>query len=407
MEQADNQTGHYRILGMMHTMSILLLFVHFYFYCYDAFRRWGFTHPISDRILASIYRTGIFSHFQTAKLAALGLLALSTLGRAGKKSTRIGYRQPICFLAAGMALYFTSFLVFNTGLPPGPTAFAYILITMLGYLLTLHGLGLASRILHHTTDKDIFNELNESFPQEERLLANEDTLNFRTRYHFRKRTLKGWINIDPFRGLLVMGSPGSGKSWYIIRSIIRQHLAKGFTMVVYDFKYNDLTLLAYNCWLRHPKAWPVRPRFYNINFEDLSRSHRCNPLDPSLMTDLADAADSAITFLLGLNKDWVERQGDFWVESSISFMTALIWYLKLYKGGIYCTLPHVIELLQVEYNDLFSISASSSRKLPGIPRPSTCDFNPRKGYCWKRSNKCFLVRGRRFPNFAVSDNFNL
>jgi hypothetical protein len=175
-------------------------------------------------------------------------------------------------------------------------------------------------------------------------------------YNIKGRTRRSWINIiNPFRSLLVLASPGSGKSYFIIHNILRQHIAKGFTMMIYDFKFDDLSIIAYNSYLKHRDTYPVPPQFYVINFDDLSRSHRCNPLAPSSMFDITDAAESARTIMLGLNREWIKKQGDFFVESPINFLTAVIWYLRKYKDGEYCTLPHVIELLQAEYNDLFTI----------------------------------------------------
>jgi len=92
-----------------------------------------------------------------------------------------------------------------------------------------------------------------------------------------------------------------------------------------------------------------------INFDDLTRTHRCNPLDPKAMEDITDATEASRTIMLGLNRDWIKKQGDFFVESPINFLTAIIWYLKKYEEGKYCTLPHVIELMQVDYESLFSV----------------------------------------------------
>lgn len=203
---------------------------------------------------------------------------------------------------------------------------------------------------------DIFNRLNESFPQEERLLENEYSVNLPAAYRLNGKIRKSWINfINPFRAILVVGTPGSGKSYFVIRHIISQHIAKGFSMFVYDFKFDDLSQIAYNALLKHKQAYKVPPEFYTINFDDLSRTHRCNPLEPSSMTDITDATEASRTIMMGLNREWIKKQGDFFVESPINFLTAVIWYLKKYRNGIYCTLPHVIELMQTDYNKLFSV----------------------------------------------------
>lgn len=139
--------------------------------------------------------------------------------------------------------------------------------------------------------------------------------------------------INPFRGTLVLGSPGSGKSFFVIQHIIRQPIEKGFALFVYDFKYDDLTRIAYHRLLRYRDRYQVPPAFHVINFDDLSRSHRCNPLEPSAMHDFTDAAESGRTILLGLNREWIRKQGDFFVELPINFLTAVIWFLRKYEGG--------------------------------------------------------------------------
>jgi hypothetical protein len=144
-----------------------------------------------------------------------------------------------------------------------------------------------------------------------------------------------------------MGSPGSGKSYYIIKPLIEQLIKKNFTLFVYDFKYPDLTSHVWSCGPRHP--------FHIVNFDDLARSRRCNPIHPKTLSDLSEAAEASRILLLGLNRDWIRKQGDFFVESAINFLTALIWFLKKYDKGRLCTLPHVIELMQTPYQQLFSV----------------------------------------------------
>jgi hypothetical protein len=204
--------------------------------------------------------------------------------------------------------------------------------------------------------KDPFNLLEESFPQEERLLENEYSVNLPAIYKLKGKVRKSWVNIvNPFRALLVLGTPGSGKSFYVIRHCITQHLNKGYTMYLYDFKFPDLTLIAYNTALKNRDKYSVPPKLYVINFDDLSRSHRCNLLSPYTMHDITDATESSRTIMLALNREWLKKQGEFFTESPINFVTALFWFLKKYEGGKYCTLPHAIELAQVEYEKLFPV----------------------------------------------------
>lgn len=130
---------------------------------------------------------------------------------------------------------------------------------------------------------------------------------------------------------MVIGTPGSGKSYAIVNSYIRQLIAKGFAIYIYDYKFDDLSTIAYNSLLKNMDKYEVKPRFYVINFDDPRRSHRCNPINPEFMTDISDAYEASYTIMLNLNRTWIEKQGDFFVESPIILLAAIIWYLKIYK----------------------------------------------------------------------------
>jgi len=356
-QTGENEQALRKILDMTRLISIVILAIHCYYYCYAAFQQWNFTSAFSDRILGNIYRTGIFDNFIKSKLIALGFLGISLLGAKGRKNEKLNYKTAFAYIITGLLLYFASYLSFLLSVTPEVKSIIYISITGIGFLLTLSGGTLLSRIIKNRfNNKDIFNKENETFPQEERLLENEYSINLPARYRLKNKVRSSWINIiNPFRAVMVLGTPGAGKSYFVIRHIITQHIRKGFTMFVYDFKFDDLSKIAYNSWLQNRHRYAKAPKFYVINFDDLTRSHRCNPLEPSAMTDITDAAESARTILMGLNREWIKRQGDFFVESPINFLTAVIWYLKKYKEGEFCTLPHVIELMQVDYDSLFTL----------------------------------------------------
>ena len=357
MQTGENEQALRKILDMTRLISIVILAIHFYYYCYAAFQQWELVSAFSDRILNNIYRTGIFSNFQKSKLIALGFLAISLIGAKGRKDEKLNYKTAFAYVITGLLIYFLSYLGLLSKIKVTELAIVYIGITSIGFLLILTGGTLLSRIIKNTlNNKDIFNKENETFPQEERLLENEYSINLPARYQLKDKVRSSWINIiNPFRAVMVLGTPGSGKSYFVIRHVITQHIRKGFTMFVYDFKFDDLSKIAYNTWLKNKHKYPKPPAFYVINFDDLTRSHRCNPLEPSAMSDITDAAESARTILMGLNREWIKRQGDFFVESPINFLSAVIWYLRKYKEGEFCTLPHVIELMQVDYDSLFTL----------------------------------------------------
>lgn len=206
---------------------------------------------------------------------------------------------------------------------------------------------------------DVFNMENESFMQETRLMENEYSVNLPTKFYYNKKWNNGWINIvNPFRATIVLGTPGSGKSYAIINNYIKQQIEKGFSMYIYDFKFDDLSTIAYNHLLKHHNKYKSKPKFYMINFDDPRKSHRCNPLNPEFMTDISDAYEAAYTIMLNLNRSWIQKQGDFFVESPIILLAAIIWFLKIYDKGKYCTFPHAIELLNKRYADVFTILTS-------------------------------------------------
>ncbi|MCC9063628.1 conjugal transfer protein MobC [Flavobacterium piscisymbiosum] len=357
MQTGENDQALRKILDMTRLISILLLSIHFYYYGYLAFKNWQLVSPFSDRILHNINNTGIFHNFHRSKLFALGFLAISLLGAKGRKDEKLKYKMALYYILIGLLLYFISCILFLNFDQGECLIILYMIITSTGYLMILSGGTLLSRIIKRKlNNKDIFNKENETFPQEERLIENEYSVNLPARYHLKDKVRNSWINIiNPFRALMVLGTPGSGKSYFVIRHVITQHIKKGFSMFVYDFKFDDLTIITYNTWLKYKHLYGVEPKFYIINFDDLSRTHRCNPLDPNSMTDITDATESARTILLGLNREWIKKQGDFFVESPINFLTAIIWYLRKYNDGEFCTLPHVIELMQMDYAGLFTL----------------------------------------------------
>jgi len=355
-QTGENEQSLRAIIDLMRKSSIVILILHFYVSFYQVFEYWHLTAPIGKKILMNLGRTGLFSTPLNTKLIAAGLLVLSLIGPKGKKDEKINPGSIAAFILVGLVLYFCSVLLVYLNMPVEQLTIAYISITSIGYLLVLTGGARLSRLIKLRMNKDPFNELNESFPQEERLLENEFSLNFEAVYNLKGKTRKSHINfINPHRAILLIGSPGAGKSRYVINPSIRQAIAKGYTLFCYDYKYPDLTNIVYNSFLKNKHKYKVEPKFYNINFDYPEESHRCNPLDPQSMHDITDAAEASRTILLALNRDWIKKQGEFFTESAINFVTACMWFLRKYKNGKYCTLPHLIEFMQADYDDLFPI----------------------------------------------------
>jgi len=356
MHTGENEQALRSIIDFLRWMSVILLLIHFYYFCHPTWQQWHLTWVWIDKILVALKPTGFYNGFLPSKGMIALMLTISLIGARGKKNEKVNMKLLVAIICSGLLLFFLSHLIFQLFRVTQPVVISYLIITSVGYLLMLAGGTWLSRLLRIKFKRDIFNKENESFPQEERLIENEYSINLPAAYNLKGKIRRSWINvINPFRSLLVIGTPGAGKSYFVIRHIITQHLRKGFTMFIYDFKFDDLSRIAYNSLLRNSQYFKIKPNFYVINFEDLSRSHRCNPLDPATMDDITDATESSRTIMLGLNRDWIKKQGDFFVESPINFVTAIIWFLRKHENGKCCTLPHVIELMQLEYPILFKL----------------------------------------------------
>ena len=357
MAQEDDLRALGKIMDFMRALSVIFLLINAYWFCYEAFFTWGFTLAIVDKILMNFQRTtNLFSSILWTKLFCLVFLTLSCLGTKGVKEETITWPKIWAVLAVGLVLFFLNWWLLALPIGKVGGASLYIFTLSVGYICLLMAGVWMSRLLKNNLMDDVFNLENESFMQETRLMENEYSVNLPTRFYYKKRWHKGWINIvNPFRASMVLGTPGSGKSFAIVNNYIKQQIEKGFAMYIYDYKFPDLSEIAYNHLLTHLDAYEVKPQFFVINFDDPRKSHRCNPINPAFMTDISDAYESAYTIMLNLNRTWIQKQGDFFVESPIILLAAIIWFLKIYQGGKYCTFPHAIEFLNRPYAQIFPI----------------------------------------------------
>ena len=360
MAQEDDLRALGKIMDFLRAVSIILAIMNVYWYCYEAMRMWGVTIGVVDRILINFNRTGgLFHSILYTKLFSLLLLALSCLGTKGVKAEKMSWSKIWTVLVVGFCLFFLNWWILLLPISHLGNATLYIFTMTAGYICLLMGGLWMSRLMKHNLMEDVFNNENESFMQETKLMENEYSVNLPTRFYYKKKWQRGWINVvNPFRATIVLGTPGSGKSFAVVNNYIKQQIEKGYSMYIYDFKFSDLSTIAYNHMMNHQNGYKVKPQFYVINFDDPRRSHRCNPIHPDFMSDISDAYESAYTIMLNLNKTWVQKQGDFFVESPIILFAAIIWYLRIYKNGKYCTFPHAIELLNRRYEDVFPILTS-------------------------------------------------
>ena len=360
MAQEDDLRALGKVMDFMRGISVIFLLVNCYWFCYEAFQEWHFTLGIINKILMNFQRTtNLFSSILWSKLFCVVFLALSCLGTKGVKEEKITWPKIWTVLFSGFVFFFLNWWLLALPIGKGGAASLYIFTLSVGYICLLMGGVWMSRLLKNNLMDDVFNTENESFMQETRLMENEYSVNLPTRFYYKKKWNNGWINVvNPFRASMVLGTPGSGKSYAIVNNYIKQQIEKGFAMYIYDYKFPDLSEIAYNHLLQHLDAYKVKPQFYVINFDDPRKSHRCNPINPAFMTDISDAYESAYTIMLNLNRSWIQKQGDFFVESPIILLAAIIWFLKIYENGKYCTFPHAIEFLNRPYAQIFPILTS-------------------------------------------------
>ena len=360
MQQEDDLRGLAKVMEFMRAISIIFIVVHIYWFCYQAIVDMGINIGVVDKILLNFQNTaGLFSNLLVTKVFAIIFLALSCLGTKGVKNQKMTWQKIYATFLGGLVLFFMNWWLLARAVSPIVDMVIYTITITVGYILLLMSGVWISRMFKHNLMEDVFNVANESFMQETRLMENEYSVNLPTKFVYQGKEWNGWINVvNPFRATIVLGTPGSGKSYAVVNNYIKQTIAKGFATYIYDYKFDDLSVIAYNELLKNIDKYKVKPSFYVINFDDPRRSHRCNPINPKFMVDISDAYESAYTIMLNLNKTWIQKQGDFFVESPIILLAAIIWYLRIYKDGKYCTFPHTIEFLNKPYADIFTILTS-------------------------------------------------
>lgn len=353
----NNNMEARKIAGYFTSASVLLVLVHYYAICYGVFRPEGslIIRNIADRLYLVAERLPFIADDLKSKGLALLLLMIPSILLSRPADRKVGYTWPLIILGVGLYLYFSTVSLTPVNTEPS-LAWRYTVITSIGYVMTVGAGARLSLALRYAFHRKRFRHDTSGFKQEERLITTEYSLNFPARYEYNGRMRKSYINIvNPRRGVLIMGSPGSGKTWFVIEPAIEQLTRKGRALFVYDYKFPALTDFTYNSFLRHSDKYPPSTHFYCINFTDLSRSHRCNVIDPATLQQINDALGISRTILLSMNRNWLSKQGEFFVESPINFLATLIWFLKVYKAGAFCTLPHVIELSKTPYDELFTI----------------------------------------------------
>lgn len=333
-----------KLFNVLAVIALLLTAVHVVAYDFTLFAKYPFVHVLME----GISKTGLASNHLLCKLL---IVAMTSIGGWGMNLMR---QINVVKVLSVFVLVSCVFVLLHFIVAPGYlySCLQILLFIVLYVASTLLGSYLKMGALENERNKPV----QVSFMQERKLVENPDSVNMPSRFMYEGKVYDGWINVvNPFRGSLVVGLPGSGKTYTFFYHYIEQMIEKGYCGFCYDFKFDELSEIVYNVLIRNVNSYEVKPKFYVINLDNPRRSNRCNPLNPAFLTDIIDAYEAAYMVMINLNKSWVKKQGDFFIESAIVFFTAIIWYLKLYEDGKYCTLPHAIELLMRPYEAVFTM----------------------------------------------------
>ena len=336
-----NQYEKYFYFGIL--FGVLILLLNLYYYAHPLWKEAGLSWHMLDNLCISLSRSPLFSHSLKTKIAALVLISLGMLSRSSK-AREVDLKIIALVGVISAACYFIPF----------PRHGIYVIFTIIGAV----GLVWVVSMIARRETKAIINDDNETFPQCQEKIENENSINLPMVYQYQQKMHKGWINVvNPFRGILVLGSPGSGKSYSVYEPFIDQMMAKGYAMCVYDYKYPTLSKNVYNKLLQYQHRFPVKPEFCVLNFDDPMHSLRANPTHPSYIESQADCAEIAELIMLNINKVAREKN-DFFTESSKALLDGTFWYLRTHEDGKYCTFPHAIEFLNQDYRKVIAMLVS-------------------------------------------------
>lgn len=366
MSQQNEQSNTTNLL--LYIGGVLFLSLDIYIHAYQLLDKAGITIDVLDNIILKLRKIGLLDDRGfILKIAILILLIIISLGAKPRKEIEINKLRLLSFAILGILMYFMSNLFGLRNIP-------HIITTVVGYFTLMYAAVLVQKFIKGRHLKDRFDIEGREFEQNEVLMENEYSVNIPFKYKFKKKVRNGWINIvNGFRAVLVSGVPGSGKTFAILEEALRQMIQKGFAMCVYDYKYPDLTQATYSYLTEYYDEYDIKPTFHVINLDDPRLTHRCNPLQPELLTDFSDAMESARSIMLGMNKSWIKKEGDFFVESPINLAACGIWTLKLVHealGEQYCTFPHLIELISLDYDNMFGcLTAMEDTSISNIMSP--------------------------------------
>ena len=323
--------------------------------------------PVLSNILQSFAKMGVFFPPINAKLSTLVLITLVAIGTRAKKKRDLDATKEIFLpISVGLIMIISSLaLVWGAGNPNLPYVVPYLNGYQLGYLLlsyagtmiTQKGADSISKLMQTKMDKDRWNTEEESFDQNRELVETSTSVNIPYKFRYKKQTHQGWMNIDPFRGSMVIGVPGSGKSFGVINPAIRQLVGKGFCLCIYDFKFPSLGEIAYYHHLLKNKTDPnYKHKFHVVNLDEVEYSRRVNPFKKEYINTLAQAQEMAESMVSALQKGGSSGGGgseQFFTQSAVNFLASTIYYFATYENGKYSDLPHILAFMNRSYEEIF------------------------------------------------------
>lgn len=326
-------------------LSGAILLIILYYYAYPLWASMGLRSGFTDSLMLTIYQGGSFSNQYAVRFVCLFFCGVAVIVRSGS-SKDSPWRKILIPLLSGVALFFAAPMLGNR--------WVFILTTFFGYCLFFVGAVLLGR-KYRSFDAHL-PDYWDSFKQCEQLVSNPYSVNIPMKYQFKGKLHQGYINVvNPFRGSMVLGTPGSGKSYSIYGPFIRQMIQKGYSLFVYDYKFPDLTSRVMNELLDNYEGYgELQPKMYVVNFDDPLYSHRFNPIHPRYLKDPIDATEIAEVILKNANRENAKGE-DFFSLSARCYLDLLIWFLRCYKGGRYCTFPHLIELMGQDYREVLEV----------------------------------------------------
>lgn len=331
--------------SMFLILSGAILVIIEYYYQYPWWAQHGGSNALLEQIVRGVWESRTLEQEGFVRFCCLFFCAIGVVIRQGN-SKDSKWKEILIPLLTGVAVFMT--VQYRTW------GFAYVFLTLCSYVAFLVGAILLGRKFRSYNAN--LPDYNDTFPQCEELIENEYSVNIPIKYQFKGKMNDGYINVvSPQRGCMVLGTPGSGKTYSIYGPFIRQMIQKQYSMFVYDYKYPDLTRRVLNELLDNYDCYDIKPKMYIVNFDDPLHSHRFNPIHPRYLTDPVDSTEISELIMKNVNRGDGTNGNDFFSKSAQCYIDLLIWFLKIYENGKYCTFPHLIELIGKDYRDVLHI----------------------------------------------------